>query len=380
MDNQTDALLLPDELVAAPVLEQQLAVREVQQEQAQIVLKPEEATAVANLAQKIDIENSVSILQYGAAAQGKMTGFADSALSSVRNKDLGEVGKMVTDLVVELKGFNPNEDKGITGFFKKMGNSTVRLKAKYDEVTVNIDKIVQVLNGHKLNLLKDVAMLDKMYTLDLQYCKELFMYILAGKQKLEETRNGKLAQLVARARETNNQEDINAAKNLTDMCDRFEKRLYDLELTRIIAIQMAPQIRLVQENDSVMIDKIQSSISNTIPLWKNQMVLALGLSHTRAAIEAQREVNDITNKMLLQNAQTLKQNAIASAKESERGIVEVETLTKTNEELITTLDEVVRIHTEGRQRRQEAEKELVRIETDLKNKMLEISGRSNPAS
>ena len=374
MQNNMNELVLPEEFSPSAKLYADPVIAEI--EQLGMVLKPQEQAAVNELATKIDLSNSISILQYGTAAQGKMTGFADSALQSVRGKDLGEVGKMVTDLVGELRDFDVNEEqKGVRGWFRKAGKNAGKLQARFEAVTGNLDRIVQGLEGHKIGLLKDISMMDKMYELDLAYCKELTMYIMAGKKKMEETRNVHLRELNDRAAVSHNQEDIQRAKDLAEMLDRFEKRIFDLELTRTIAVQMAPQIRLVQVNDSVMVDKIQSSISNTIPLWKNQMVLALGMIHTQSAIEAQRQVNEITNKMLLENSAALKTHTIEAARESERGIVDVETLVKTNEDLITTLSEVVRIHDEGRIRRHNAEQELVRIEGELKSKMLEISQR-----
>ena len=319
-------------------------------------LSPEEKKAVDEFAEKIDLRNSTVVLQYGAASQKKVADFSSSTLENIRTKDLGEVGEMVTGLVTELKSFDATEEapKGIMGFFRKATNSLDTFKAKYAKVETNVDKIEAVLEGHQVQLLKDIAMLDKMYEMNLVYFKELTMYILAGKKKLAEVRANELPALI-------------------DMCTRFEKKLYDLELTRNISVQMSPQIRLIQSNDTMMAEKIQTSIVNTIPLWKSQMVLALGLAHSQQAIEAQRAVTDMTNELLKKNAATLKQGTIAAAKESERGIVDIETLQQTNRSLIETLDEVVKIQNEGREKRAAAETELGRIEGELKAKLLEIA-------
>jgi len=336
-------------------------------------LSPQELEMVQEFAKKIDIANATQVLQYGVGAQQKISSFSETALSSVRGKDLGEVGDMITGLVTELKNFSPEEErKGFLGLFKKGGNQMTAFQAKYSSVAKNVDRISDQLEGHKLTLLKDVAMLDKMYEMNLAYYKELTMYILAGRRKLEEVTATQLPALQRKARETGLQEDAQSANNLAEMCNRFEKKLHDLELTRTISIQMAPQIRLVQNNNSVMIDKIQSSIVNTIPLWKNQMVLSLGLAHSKNAIEAQRQVTDITNQLLRKNADTLKQSTVETARESERGIVDIETLQYTNQSLISTLDEVLQIQQEGRDKRFLAEAELRRIEDELKNKLLEV--------
>jgi len=336
-------------------------------------LSPQELEMVQEFAKKIDIANATQVLQYGVGAQQKISSFSETALSSVRGKDLGEVGDMITGLVTELKNFSPEEErKGFLGLFKKGGNQMTAFQAKYSSVAKNVDRISDQLEGHKLTLLKDVAMLDKMYEMNLAYYKELTMYILAGRRKLEEVTATHLPALQRKARETGLQEDAQSANNLAEMCNRFEKKLHDLELTRTISIQMAPQIRLVQNNNSVMIDKIQSSIVNTIPLWKNQMVLSLGLAHSKNAIEAQRQVTDITNQLLRKNADTLKQSTVETARESERGIVDIETLQYTNQSLISTLDEVLQIQQEGRDKRFLAEAELRRIEDELKNKLLEV--------
>ena len=354
-----------------PALSLQTEASAVPQEE--VKLTEQEKALVKDFAAKINLTDSAQVLQYGSLAQKKISAFSESALSNVRGKDMGEVGGMITGLVVELKGFNPEEEKkGFLGMFKKAGNQIATMKVKYDSVEKNVDKIADTLDGHKMALLKDVAMLDQMYEMNLLYFKELTMYILAGKQKLGEVQATDLPALQDKARESGLQEDAQAANHLAEMCNRFEKKLHDLELTRAISMQMAPQIRLVQQNNSVMIDKIQSSIVNTIPLWKNQMVLALGLAHSKDAIEAQRQVTDITNDLLRKNADTLKQSTIEAARESERGIVDIETLKHTNESLISTLDEVLTIQQEGRQKRQDAEVELRKIETDLKNKLLEI--------
>lgn len=339
------------------------------------ILSPEEQQMVRSFTEKIDIQNANQILQYGAAAQKKIAGFSEAALTSVRTKDLGEVGNVIADLVVELKGFDVDaEDKGFFGFFKKATNKVAALKAKYDRAEVNVDKICNVLENHQIQLLKDIAMLDKMYDMNLGYLKELAMYIIAGKQKLEEVRATILPELTAKAKASGLPEDAQAANDVANLCDRFEKNIHDLELTRMVSIQMSPQIRLIQNNDTLMAEKIQSSLVNTIPLWKSQMVLALGLAHSQEAMEAQREVSNVTNELLKENAEKLKMGTIETAKEAERGIVDIETLKKTNQDLITTLDEVVRIQEEGRQKRRLAEQELGRIEGELKQKLLDIRG------
>jgi len=336
-------------------------------------LTPEEKVMVNDFANKIDITNTTQLLQYGVGAQQKISSFSETALANVRGKDLGEVGDMINGLVTELRGFSAAEEKkGFAGLFKKAGNQLDQMKTRYNTVEKNVDKIVDVLEGHKIQLLKDVSMLDKMYEMNLAYYKELTMYILAGRQKLAQVESEELPALQEKARRSGLQEDAQAANNLAEMCNRFDKKLHDLDLTRTICIQMAPQIRLVQNNNSIMIDKIQSSIVNTIPLWKNQMVLTLGLAHSKKAIEAQRQVTDITNDLLRKNADTLKTSTIEAAKESERGIVDIETLQHTNQSLISTLDEVLQIQQDGRQKRRDAEVELRRIEEDLKNKLLEV--------
>jgi uncharacterized protein YaaN involved in tellurite resistance len=336
-------------------------------------LTPEEETKIAAIVKDIDINDSVGIITYGAQTQSKLTTFSDAALQKVKNNDLGEVGKLISGLVVELKGFKiDQEEKGIVSFFKKLGNNLTSLQTKYNTVEANVDKIVGVLEGHEAELLKDVALLDKMYDTNLQYFKELSVCILAGRKKLEETMNTELKALQDKAAETGLQEDAQAANNLAGNCNRFDKRLHDLELTRTIAIQIAPQIRMIQQTDTTMVDKIHSSITNTIPLWKSQMVLALSMIHSKEAIKAQTEVSDITNKLLNENAEMLRANTIDAARESERGIVEVETLQHTNEMLISTLDEIATIQQEGREKRRAAESQLRTIENDLKNKLLEM--------
>ncbi len=334
-------------------------------------LTMEERKMVEDFASQIDLANSNLVLQYGAGAQKKIADFSETALGSVRTKDLGEIGEMLTGVVTELKSFDQEEDeKGFMGLFKKNGNKINAMKAKYAKAETNVTRICQILEGHQIQLLKDVAMLDKMYELNKTYFKELSMYILAGKKKLEKVKNEELPALVEKSTKSGLPEDAQAANDLANLCNRFEKKLHDLELTRMISIQMAPQIRLVQGNDTLMAEKIQSTLVNTIPLWKSQMVLALGVAHSGQAARAQREVTDMTNELLRKNAATLKMATIETAKESERGIVDIETLKLTNESLISTLDEVLKIQEEGRQKRKEAEAELNRIENELKNKLL----------
>lgn len=341
---------------------------------ANVKLTPEEQKVVDEFSEKIDITDSNIVLQYGAASQKKIADFSDNALKGVKTKDLGEVSNMITDLVSELKSFSTEgeEGKGFFGFLKKKGNDLTKLKARYDTVEHNVDKIVNVLVGHRNQLQKDVILLDKMYESNLVYFKELTMYIAAGKKKLAKERATTLVELRAKAEASGLAEDAQAANDFADLCDRFEKKLYDLELTRTISVQMAPQIRLIQNSDTLMVEKIQSTINNTIPLWKNQMVLALGIAHSKQAMEAQREVTEITNELLKKNAETLRQGTVAIAKESERGIVDLETVQYSNEQLISTLDEVIRIQEEGRQKRRDAEVELGRIEAELKEKLLDI--------
>ena len=337
-------------------------------------LTPEERRMVDDFASKIDLTNSQMILQYGAGAQKKIADFSETALNNVKTKDLGEIGEMLTNVVTELKSFGEEEEKGFFGKFKKSADRLNTMKAKYAKAEVNINRITQVLQSHQVTLLKDVAMLDKMYELNKAYFKELSMYILAGKKKLAKIQSEELPALVKKASETGLAEDAQAANDLSALCNRFEKKIHDLELTRMISIQTAPQIRLVQGSDTMMSEKIQSTIVNTIPLWKSQMVLALGVNHAEQAAKAQREVTDMTNELLRKNAATLKMATIEATKESERGVVDIETLKLTNESLISTLDEVLRIQTEGHQKRQEAEAELNRIENELKAKLLQLRG------
>ncbi len=336
-------------------------------------LSPEELQMVNDFSEKIDLHNSQAILQYGVGTQKKMADFSEAALNNVRTKDLGEVGDMLSALVIDLKSFDVTEqDKGFKGLFKKSANKITAMKAKYDKAEVNVNNVCTALEGHQVTLMKDIALLDKMYDVNLTYFKELSMYILAGKKKLEEVRNGELAAAIAKANTSNLPEDAQAAKDLQSMCDRFEKKIHDLELTRMISIQTGPQIRMVQNNDTLMAEKIQSTIVNTIPLWKSQMVLALGIEHSAQAAKAQREVADMTNELLRKNADILKTATIDTARESERGIVDLETLKHTNESLISTFDEVLKIQTEGREKRRTAEAEMQRMEDELKKKLLEI--------
>ena len=357
---------------AAPAPES--SEKQVEAADLESTLSEAERKLVDDFSEKIDITNSNMVLQYGADAQKKLAGFSESALSNVKTKDLGEVGNMITDLVGELKGFNIEEDeKGFLGFFKKQGNKLQMLKAKYDKAEVNVEKIATMLEDHQIQLFKDIAMLDQMYEKNIANYKELTMYIIAGKKKLEKTRSTELAELIRKAEASGKAEDAQAANDLAALCDRFEKKLHDLELTRMISVQMAPQIRLVQNNDTLMAEKIQTTLTSTLPLWKSQMVLALGLEHSNQAMRAQREVTDVTNELLRKNAETLKMGTINIAKESERGIVDIETLQQTNNSLIETLDEVVRIQNEGREKRREAEQQLGRIEGELKQKLLEVN-------
>ncbi len=340
-------------------------------------LTAEEKKMVDEFSSQIDLTNSNMVMQFGAGAQKKVADFSESALNSVKTKDLGEIGSMLTDVVVELKGFDVNEEEkgGILGFFKRSTNKLTSLKTKYEKAEVNVTKICKALEGHQIQLLKDIATLDKMYELNKTYFKEISMYILAGKKKLALAQEQELPALQKKAQESGLPEDAQTANDFANLCNRFEKKLHDLELTRMISIQMAPQIRLVQSNDTLMTEKIQSTIVNTIPLWKSQMVLALGITHSQEAAKAQRQVTDMTNELLKKNAETLKMATVETAKESERGIVDIETLRITNESLISTLDEVIKIQDEGRQKRREAEVELNRIESELKNKLLTMNKR-----
>ena len=339
-------------------------------------LSPEEQKMVNDFAEKIDLTNSQMVLQYGAASQKKLSDFSETALSRVKTQDMGETGELITGLIAELQGFDANAEqpKGILGFFKKTSNSIEQLKTRYDSADKNVERIKAKLEDHQVVLMKDIAMLDKMYEYNLVYFKELTMYILAGKKKLADVRANELKAAQEKAQRTQLPEDAQAARDLADMCDRFEKKLYDLELTRNVSIQMGPQIRLIQSNDTMMAEKIQTTIVNTIPLWKNQMVLALGIAHSQQAMAAERAVTDATNELLKKNAATLKQGTIDIAKESERGIVDIETLQQTNKQLIETLDELNKIRADGKVKRANAEQELGRIEGELRQKMLEING------
>ena len=338
-------------------------------------LSPEEQKMVNDFAEKIDITNSQMVLQYGAASQKKLSDFSETALSRVKTKDMGETGELITNLISELQGFDATTEqpKGIFGFFKKTSNSIEQLKTRYDSADKNVERIKAQLEDHQVTLMKDITMLDKMYELNLVYFKELTMYILAGKKKLAEVRANDLKAAQEKAQRTQLPEDAQAARDLADLCDRFEKKLYDLELTRNVSIQMGPQIRLIQSNDTMMAEKIQTTIVNTITLWKHQMVLALGIAHSQQAMQAERAVTDATNELLKKNAATLKQGTIEIAKESERGIVDIETLQQTNKQLIETLDELNKIRADGKAKRANAEQELGRIEGELRQKMLEIN-------
>ena len=338
------------------------------------MLTEDERKMVADFAEKIDITDSAVVLQYGAAAQKNIASFSENALNGVRTKDLGEVGDALSNLVVELKNFGVEEKKGILGFFQKKRNEIEAMKASYSKAEANVDKIVDVLEGHQVTLMKDIAMLDQMYELNTKYYKELTMYILAGKKRLEAVRAGELEELRKKAETSGTQEDAQAYNDLANLCTRFEKKLHDLELTRMISVQMGPQTRLIQNNDALMLEKIQSSLVNTIPLWKSQMVLALGLEHSRQATAAQSAVTDMTNDLLKKNADMLKMGTIETAKEAERSVVDIQTLQHTNQQLISTLDEVMKIQQDGAAKRKEAELELGRIEGELKQKLLELRG------
>ena len=339
------------------------------------ILSDEERRQVDEFAKQIDLHNSTAILQYGVGTQKKMADFSGNALENVRTKDLGEVGEMLSDVVTQLKGFDEEEEKGFLGLFKKPAHKLESMKAKYAKAETNVNKICEALESNQVQLLKDIALLDKMYDLNLTYFKELSMYILAGKKKLAETRETELPQLLEKAKASGLPEDAQEARDLEALCDRFEKKIHDLELTRMVSIQTAPQIRLVQSSDTMMVEKIQSTIVNTIPLWKSQMVLALGVTHAEQAARAQREVSDMTNELLRKNAEVLKTATIESAKESERGIIDMETLKNTNANLISTLDEVMKIQADGREKRRAAEQEMQTMENELKEKLLELSER-----
>ena len=352
---------------------------ELVEEQAvpEMELTPEEQKQVDDFAAQIDLTNTQAVLQYGAGSQKKIADFSETALSNVRTKDMGEVGNLLTGVVAQLKDFDTEEDKGFFGLFKKSGDKLSNLKAKYDKTEVNITKICDGMESHQVVLLKDVAVLDKLYQLNLNYFKELSMYILAGKKKLAQAKSVELPELLEKAQKSGLPEDTQAAKDFAAMCERFEKKIYDLELTRAISLQMAPQIRLIQSNDIAMSEKIQSTLVNTIPLWKSQMVIAIGLDHATDAAKAQRAVSDMTNELLKKNAEALKVASVETAKESERGIVDIETLKSTNQTLMTTLDEVMKIQEEGRARRQSAEEDLQRIENEMRDKLLEMSRASH---
>ncbi len=377
MTNEFDTLQTVPTLTLEPFAEEKKLPKEAPQKEEVMddsILTEEEKAAVEAFANQIDLTNSSVILQYGAGTQKKMADFSETALENVKTKDLGEVGELLSGVVTELKNFDEEEEKGIFGIFKKTSNKLQKLKVKYEKAEKNVNQICTVLESHQVQLMKDIAILDKMYELNLTYFKELSMYILAGKKKLKEVRDVQLQEMLQNAQISGLPEDAQAARDLDAMCNRFEKKIHDLELTRTISIQTAPQIRLVQGNNTLMVEKIQSTIVNTIPLWKSQMVLALGVEHSMQAAEAQREVTDMTNELLKKNAEKLKMATIETAKESERGIVEMETLKATNESLITTLDEVMRIQQEGRQKRREAEGEMQRLENELKSKLLQMQG------
>ena len=376
MNNEFANLETPT-LTLDPFQEAPQVVTEVKKEEPMAeenVLSDEEKQIVAKFAEQIDLTNSQMILQYGAGTQKKMADFSETALENVKTKDRGEIGELLSGVVHELKDFDEEEEKGFLGFFKKGANKITAMKTKYAKAETNINQICKVLENHQVQLLKDVAILDKMYELNLTYFKELTMYIMAGKKKLEEVRNTTLASLLQKAQQSGLAEDAQAARDLESMCTRFEKKIHDLELTRQISLQTAPQIRLVQSNDTMMVEKIQSTVVNTIPLWKSQMVLALGVEHSAQAAEAQREVTDMTNTLLKKNAEKLKMATLDTARESERGIVDMETLKATNESLISTLDEVMHIQQEGREKRRAAEAEMLKLENDLKQKLLQIQG------
>lgn len=382
MNNDLDAMLkeapsLTFEPFGAEPKPETPVVKEETPAAPEVVLTPEEQKMVNDFAAQIDITNTQLVLQYGAGSQKKIADFSENALSNVRTKDMGEIGQMLAGVVAELKEFDAEEEeKGILGFFKKNANKLDNLKIKYDKAEGNINRICKVMEEHQITLLKDAAMLDKMYELNLNYFKELSMYILAGKQKLEQARTVELPKLLAKAEQSGLPEDTQAANDYASMCERFEKKIYDLELTRTISMQMAPQIRLIQSNDTAMSEKIQSTLVNTIPLWKSQMVIAIGLNHSTEAARAQKEVTDMTNSLLKKNAETLKIATIETARESERGIVDIETLTATNKTLISTLDEVMKIQEDGRAKRRSAEQELIRIEDEMRQKMLSVSRNS----
>nr|WP_304431409.1 toxic anion resistance protein [uncultured Acetatifactor sp.] len=382
MSNDLDEMLsqgptLTFEPFSQPEAPEVPAAAEATQKIPEAVLTPAEQKMVDDFAAQIDISNTQMVLQYGAGSQKKIADFSEGALNNVRTKDMGEIGQMLANVVTELKDFNnEEEEKGFLGFFKKGSNKLENLKIKYDKAEGNINKICRVMEDHQVTLLKDAAMLDKMYELNLNYFKELSMYILAGKKKLEQARTVELPALLAKAERSGLPEDTQAANDFAAMCERFEKKIYDLELTRTISMQMAPQIRLIQSNDTAMSEKIQSTLVNTIPLWKSQMVIAIGLNHSSEAAKAQREVTDMTNALLKKNAETLKIATVETARETQRGIVDIETLTATNQTLISTLDEVMKIQEDGRAKRKSAEAELGRIENEMRQKLLSVSQAS----
>ena len=378
-----ELVLTPNETPAPELVveehAQEVALKNAQREANAVkldesILTEEERAVVADFAQKIDLTDSSIVLQYGAAAQKNIAGFSENALNNVRTKDLGEIGDTLANLVVELKDFGKEEKKGLLGLFQKKRDELASMKAGYAKAEANVDKIASVLEGHQVTLMKDIAMLDQMYDLNLQYYKELTMYILAGKQRLEQVRATDLEELRVKAAQSGAQEDAQAYNDLANLCSRFEKKLHDLELTRMISIQMGPQTRLIQNNDALMLEKIQSSLVNTIPLWKSQMVLAMGLEHSRQATQAQAAVSQMTNELLQKNAELLHLGTQATAREAERSVVDIETLQKTNENLIATLEEVMEAQREGAAKRREAEAELGRIEGELKQKLLELRG------
>ncbi len=372
-DDISLTLDLPEE-EAPKAPEVTLAEKKQEPEIPQVVLSEKDKKMIADFIPKIDICDSTIVSNYGSGAQKKIADFSESMLSNVKTKDLGEVGEMLANVVTELKNFNEEEEqpKGFLGFFKKTSNKLDAMKVRYNKAEANVNQIATALEGHQVQLLKDTAMLDKMYEMNLAYYKELCLYIMAGKEKLRQVRENDLKEMMDKAARTGASEDAQAANDLSNLCNRFEKKLHDLDLTRMISIQMGPQIRLVQNNDTLMVDKIQSTLVNTIPLWKSQMVLALGVTHSQQAAAAQRGVTELTNQMLKKNAETLKMATIETARESERGIVDIETLRQTNESLISTLDEVMQIQAEGRQKRAEAEVELRKLEGDLKQKLLNV--------
>lgn len=379
-ESRTPALTLDG--LEAPSLNLEMGMQKSDEEQAKdeamrveeqrAKLSPEEQKIVDEFADKIDVTNSTMILQYGAAAQKKIAAFSDMALDKVSTKDLGEIGEGLANLTVELKSFDAEEEKGFFGFFKNQSNKIKLMKTRYDRVEVNVNKIAEMLESHQIQLMKDIVTLDKLYEMNLNYHKELSMYIIAGKKKLRLVRETTLEELKAKAKQSGLSEDAQAANDFAQQCDSFEKKLYDLELTRMVSVQMSPQIRLVQNNDRIMAEKIQSTIVNTIPLWKSQMVLAMGVEHSTQAVKAQRQVTDMTNELLRKNAEKLKMSTIETAKEAERGIVDMETLRNTNQSLISTLDEVVKIQNEGKEKRRAAEQEIEKLENELKQKLLDV--------